>query len=429
LARVIFAKRMDGSRTYFKGLNSLRFFAAIAVVLTHVELVKKLLYHECVLWLKTEDWIIGNAWQSIFREGPPKAISWLSPFVTFGGYFGVIFFFVLSGFLITYLLLQEKERSQTIGIKNFYIRRILRIWPIYFLLIFLGFFVFPHIPWFEIPSQERVLCDNFWFSFITYATMIPNFGFAYVMESIPNLGQLWSIGVEEQFYLFWPVFIYYSKKYVRSILILIALLLCLKIGSVIIIKLFFDGPKINPDLLQFNAIDVFQRFLSSLKFEAMAIGGLGACLLFEKRLFYLNIIFHKTTQTLAILALPAVILFTPTALYKALYLLLSIPCLIIIMNVGCNAGSLIRPGNRLFNYLGKISYGIYMYHLACIALTYHLVDYFSELPFRIPFDQNLLIYTLSVLLTILVSALSYRFIERPFIQRKEKYAIIKSGEV
>lgn len=121
---------MEGSRTYFGGLNSLRFFAAMAVVLTHVELVKKLLFYDCTLWLKTDDWIIGNALQSILREGPPKPISWLSPFVTFGGYFGVIFFFVLSGFLITYLLLKEKERSQTIAIKNFYIRRILRIWQI-----------------------------------------------------------------------------------------------------------------------------------------------------------------------------------------------------------------------------------------------------------------------------------------------------------
>lgn len=419
---------MDANRTYFKGLNSLRFFAAMAVLLTHVELIKKLLYHECTLWLKTDDWIIGNAWQSIFREGSPQAISWLSPFVTFGGYFGVIFFFVLSGFLITYLLLQEKEHSKTIGIKNFYIRRILRIWPIYFLLIFLGFFVFPHIPWFQIPSQERVLRDNFWLSLITYATMIPNFGFAYVMESIPNLGQLWSIGVEEQFYLFWPVLIYYAKKPMRSIVIFIALLLFLKIGSVVIIKLFFAGPKINPDLLQFTPVDVYQRFLSSLKFEAMAIGGLGACLLFEKKTFYLNIIFHKSTQVLSLFMLPAIILFTPTGLYKALYLLLSIPCLIIIMNVGCNPDSILRLRFRIFNYLGKISYGIYMYHLACIAFTYHLVDYFVELPFRISFGQNLLIYVISIVSTVLVSALSYRFIEKPFIQRKEKYAIIKSGE-
>ena len=419
---------MESNRTYFEGLNSLRFFAAMAVVLTHVELVKKLLYYDCPLWLKTEDWIIGNAWQSIFRDGPPIPISWLSPFVTFGGYFGVIFFFVLSGFLITYLLLQEKERSQTIGIRHFYIRRILRIWPIYFLLIFLGFFVFPHVTWFDIPSQERVLNDYFGFSLITYATMIPNFGFAYVMEAIPNLGQLWSIGVEEQFYLFWPVLIAFSRNYLRTIILFIVLLLCLKVGFLVFTKLFFAGPKINPDLLQFTPVDVFQRFLSTLKFESMAIGALGACLLIENRTTYLKYIYHRYTQILALVALPAIILFTPTSLYKALYLLLSIPCLIIIMNVGCNPNSMLRLRNKTLNYLGKISYGIYMYHLACIAFAYHLVNYLIELPSQITWMQNLLIYAVSIASTLLVSAISYQFIEKPFIQRKEKYAIIKSGE-
>lgn len=419
---------MESSRTYFPGLNALRFFAAIAVVLTHVELVKKLLYHECRLWLKTDEWIMGNAWQSIFRQGPPEPISWLSPFVTFGGYFGVIFFFVLSGFLITFLLLQEKKRFQTIQIKSFYIRRIFRIWPIYFLLVFLGFFVFPHIPWFEIPSQERVLRDNFWFSLITYSAMIPNFGFAYVMESIPNLGQLWSIGVEEQFYLFWPVFMLYSKKHLRNIIIFIGALLFIKVGSYVVIKLFFPMPKINPDLLQFTPVDVYQRFLSSLKFEAMAIGAIGACLIFENRERILKFIFHPVAQIGALLALPAVILFTPSSIYKVLYLLLSVPCLVIIMNVGCNPNTFIRLRGRLLNYLGKISYGIYMYHLACIALAFHLVDHFIELPHRIETRHNVMIYSLSIAITILVSGLSYRFIEKPFIRRKEKFALIQSGD-
>ena len=160
----------------------------------------------------------------------------------------------------------------------------------------------------------------------------------------------------------------------------------------------------------------------------MAIGALGACLVFENRTFYLSVIYHRVTQVLALLALPAIILFTPAGLYKGLYLLLSVPCLIIIMNVGCNPGSLLRFRNKALNYLGKISYGIYMYHLACITLTYHMLDYFLDLPFQINLWQNLLIYTISISLTLLVSSLSYRFIEKPFIQRKEKYAIIKSGE-
>jgi peptidoglycan/LPS O-acetylase OafA/YrhL len=248
------------------------------------------------------------------------------------------------------------------------------------------------------------------------------------MESIPNLGHLWSIGVEEQFYLFWPVFILYSKNHIKSIMIFIALLIGIKAGSYAFIQLFLNAPTVNPDLLQFTAVDVFQRFLGSLKFESMAIGALGACVLFEQKAFYLKLVFHKTTQLLAIIALPAIVLLVPSSLYKALYLLLSIPCLVVIMNVGCNPDSLIRFGNKALNYLGKISYGIYMYHLVCIAFAFHLVNHFSKLPVHITFGQNLLIYILSICFTIVLSAVSYRFIEKPFIRLKEKYTVIKSGE-
>ena len=62
------------------------------------------------------------------------------------GYLGVNLFFVLSGYLITYLLLTEKNNSGTINIKNFYIRRILRIWPLFYFVVLLGFFLFPLIP-------------------------------------------------------------------------------------------------------------------------------------------------------------------------------------------------------------------------------------------------------------------------------------------
>ena len=65
---------------------------------------------------------------------------------------GVSIFFVLSGFLITYLLLTEKEKFKTISVKRFYIRRILRIWPLYYLVVILALYVFPHIKALDIPG-------------------------------------------------------------------------------------------------------------------------------------------------------------------------------------------------------------------------------------------------------------------------------------
>src|SRR6185295_9036612 len=70
-----------------------------------------------------------------------RKISWLFQ----NGNLGVNFFFVLSGFLITFLLLNERDLNKKIDVGSFYLRRILRIWPLYFACVLFGFFVFPHI--------------------------------------------------------------------------------------------------------------------------------------------------------------------------------------------------------------------------------------------------------------------------------------------
>ena len=102
---------------YFKGLNTLRFLAAYFVVLHHAEDIRE--KYELV---HLKDY-------SLFRNGG----------------LSVTFFFVLSGFLITYLLLKEKKKTNTVSIKKFYIRRILRIWPLYYFLVFLGTILIPFV--------------------------------------------------------------------------------------------------------------------------------------------------------------------------------------------------------------------------------------------------------------------------------------------
>src|SRR4051812_19584104 len=100
--------RQESAGVYFPGLYGLRFFAAMMVIVSHIELFKG--YHG-----------FANGYASNL------AIYEL-------GRMGVTLFFVLSGFLISYLLLVEKETTGTISIGRFYIRRILRIWPLYYLL-------------------------------------------------------------------------------------------------------------------------------------------------------------------------------------------------------------------------------------------------------------------------------------------------------
>ena len=114
------------NKIYFQNLNGLRFFAALLVIIHHIEQMKN----------------------SLGLEN-----NWNLPVVLVIGKLGVILFFVLSGFLITYLLLEEERYTQTISIKDFYMRRILRIWPLYFLILLISFFVLTYVPFFYIGNS------------------------------------------------------------------------------------------------------------------------------------------------------------------------------------------------------------------------------------------------------------------------------------
>ena len=108
---------MKKYRIHFNNLNGLRFLAALMVVICHIEQNKK-------------GFLLPN----------------LRALVKHLGVLGVDLFFVLSGFLITILLLKEKEIFKKIEYKKFYLRRILRIWPLYYLVVILSLFVLPNIP-------------------------------------------------------------------------------------------------------------------------------------------------------------------------------------------------------------------------------------------------------------------------------------------
>src|SRR5205085_6931243 len=119
----------NNTGVYFANLDALRFFAASAVLFSHIESRKP-------------EYSLPN---SFLRQ----------TYINIGS-FSVTLFFVLSGFLITYLLLLEKETSKSINIKNFYARRILRIWPLYYLLVLTGLLVVPYVPLFDMPRLHAV---------------------------------------------------------------------------------------------------------------------------------------------------------------------------------------------------------------------------------------------------------------------------------
>lgn len=393
-------------RVYFQGLNGLRFFAALAVIVSHLEMTLKYKgYYAYWHWIDPR--MKFNGLTTILHDNT----SYLSYFISLAGYCGVNFFFVLSGFLISYLLIVEKEQEGFFSIKSFYIRRLLRIWPLYYLLVIVGFFVIPNIDWFYVKGQTENFSKNFTFNFLSYIFMLPNLAASYKLFHVPNIGHLWSIGVEEQFYLTWPFLMRWLVKSKKMIFGLIIFLICVKIF--VILSPVSEG---------------ITRFVGTLKFEAMAVGALGAFWLYYNKPFIERMFFSIPVQILSVLSIPMVLLFVPYRIFDTLYLFLSFPFLILILNVSCNPSSLIKLENRVLNYLGKISYGIYMYHLLVVTFVVNFATEIFNLPSLLTQSQRLLFYISSISITILISALSYRFFEHPFIKLKSKFSKVLSGE-
>lgn len=384
---------MSNNRVYFPNLNSMRFLAAVVVIIHHVEMAK--------YWFD-----LPNIYTNTFV----------------GGVFGklaIISFFVLSGFLITYLLLEEHRRSGTISIKDFYKRRILRIWPVYYLVVILSLFVFPAISFLDIPGLSEEMSDGFALKSMLYLTFLPNVGYT-IYEHIAYASQTWSVGVEEQFYLLWPLLMLWAinkKKVVPMLLGVITVYLGIK--SVVVWNYATDMSSV--------ANEKIWLFWDHFSIDCMAIGGIGAYLLFYNKQRVLRILFNKYLQiglyvTLAGITVKGVTLpwFT-NELYAIIFL-------VVILNLAANKKSVLNLEYKWMNYLGKTTYGMYMYHnlvlivVLKVILMYNLMDTNS-------WAGGITYHAISLGITILLSILSYEYFEKPFLGIKQKkYAKVQSGD-
>ncbi len=372
---------------YFPNLNGVRFIAAFSVLIHHTEQIKFLMG-------------IDNIYGHYFIKNLGKL--------------GVGLFFVLSGFLITYLLLSEKNRRGDISTKDFYVRRILRIWPLYFIIVILGFFVFPAIPIFDEPLRNQYYFDADFFKRLPFFLLfLPNLGFVFFRS--PYLcAQTWSVGVEEQFYAIWP-WIIKSKNPVKTFFkLLFIFLLILGIAWLYVFKIS-DLSENTKQKIQEGLVLFFSQF----RILTMVIGGMGAYLIFTKKEKILRVLFRKDVQILvyAILTLMLGTGFHFPGLNMEFY---GIFFCFFILNVSQNPNSIIYLEQKLIHYLGKISYGLYIYHPAVIVLCVNSIHYFfgKSIP-NLYF--NLLLYPSVILLTILVCDLSFRFIETPLLKLKDRF--------
>ncbi len=373
-------------KIHFPALNGLRFWAAFFVVIHHIEQTKSFFNLPNSFTVTAVDHIGGH---------------------------GVSLFFVLSGFLITYLLLAESSQTQTIQLKNFYMRRIFRIWPLYYLVVALAFFILPLF--YGTLGWNQNFHTGLAVKLMLYAAILPNACLAFFPEVL-GANQLWSIGVEEQFYLLWPILV----KYFRLNIVWVFLLI---LGGKSCANILYDYLSAHPSFLSHipllnGSIEKFHLLLQDFEIEKLAIGSIGAYLLFENKKNFLDIIYHPV---MLVLACAGLVLYTFFNLHIHFYgVWLGFIFLIILMNI-CRKPHWLTD-HPAIDYMGKISYSVYMLHqLVILAVMGFGKKLFSGASFQ------LFLYGLSLPLTFAVSMVSYEFFEKPFLKFKNRFTVVPSG--
>ncbi len=377
-------------KVFFPNLNGLRAIGAFTVVFGHIELTKR-------------------------EFGLPNLIETFNFFKFTSGHLGVMLFFTLSGFLITYLLFVEKTNFNTINIKEFYIRRALRIWPIYYLMVFFVLFLFPFIVS-EYPGRLSIGEDRFWPIFLIYILLVPNLS-SIGIGGAGGIFHLGTIGTEEQFYWIWPFLIKFFK-WIGAILLFIFLFITL-------LPFLVDYTRIhlaNQDW-QVKFLTQLGLFLPNFKINSMALGGMAAYVHFYKKEKILAFLFHPIIQVIAILVgFGGWILGVHFSYFSDEFY--SVWFAITILNLATNPKTIFHLNFSILEYLGKISYGIYTFHWVIILLVIYLlkpISFFQDLKI-IPL--NLILYPLITGLTLLVSHFSFFYFEKYFLNWKKTFSKI-----
>lgn len=303
-----------------------------------------------------------------------------------GGYVGVDVFFVISGFLITSIISKEiTEKKFTF--KNFYKKRVLRLAPAYFLVILISFiFSYFLLAPMELVSFYKSVLASLVFASNFYMWLEVGGYFSSNAEYIPLL-HLWSLGVEEQFYIIWPsvlmLLLAFFKRWTGLIIALTIILGC-AFAHILSIK----APAISYFLLPARAFELL----------------IGAAIVFIRPSSFKNI----TANILALVGLVMIIFsslyLTDESIFPGFYALL--PCLgtaLIIYSLQGKEGIVKKfLSLNVMSFYGKISYPLYLWHWPLIVF------------YKIRFGElNVLSMGLLLVLMTVLAYLTYRFVEKP----------------
>jgi peptidoglycan/LPS O-acetylase OafA/YrhL len=333
--------------------------------------------------------------------------------------YGLGLFFTLSAFLICELLLREREAAGDVGIKQFYIRRILRIWPLYYFGLALGM-VFLYLP----GGHPEEIAYAGWFAIFLGAWRIATLPALHPFNN--PAGVLWSVSVEEQFYLFAPWGIRYLSR--KSLYGFCAALLVVANA----LLYYFGHVSAAVNRIGANSFVQFQFFSAGILLclvlhgrapgiavwkRLMLIAGCGIC--WMTACYGLHCGFVRASDNPGSWALIGG------------YALAALGCVLLL--VAClGVSPRLIPAWAV--YLGRISFGLYVFHEFAIFTTDHLIigylsAHMNPLIKSLEGPIFLLNYGLTFALTVLLAALSYRYIETPFLKMKKRHSVIESQPI
>lgn len=364
---------------YFRNFYAFRFLAALVIVILHVELMG-----------------IRFGWRLVPLSETLMLMS-----------LGVDFFFVLSGFLITGLLLNELDRDH-IRFGRFYIRRGLRILPLYFLVVLCVFLV---VPWIGLPEVAGLSLEkDFNLQLGLHLGLLPQVAKSF-LPFVPYGGQLWSVGVEIMFYMLWPLLLAWRSTR-RHVVVFILLLIGIK--AVAVLSLGSENPLCT--------------FLAMSRFEVLAIGGLASMIYHDTALGVTRrgkldrgilCVFQSIYSWLGVLTVLFVLTLVSWRWFDDIVHLVC-GLLFAVLLLGSAYGLMDSKylENRMVRFLGEISYGIYVWHFIAIGAVQMMVIKSGISPEDAGF--RVIFYIGTFFITFVISAVSYLVVENPINQLRHR---------
>jgi peptidoglycan/LPS O-acetylase OafA/YrhL len=375
---------MAESKVFFPNLDGLRFFAFFNVFLHHGFLALMETFSHV-------GFVLTTIKIAVFQSS----------------HLGVSFFFVLSGFLITYLILSEIKLKGQLDVIAFYIRRVLRIWPLYYLLLFYAFVAHPLVTkLFGLHGPHGANYLYYYFFLSNFDVLTPK------PHHYPVTDVTWSVAVEEQFYLTWPLFFrFVNRRFYIFIFI-----------GIIVASAWFRW------MYRFDSR--FQYFHTFSVISDMAIGGLCAYLSINYpkfREFFANLERWKIIAVYCVGALFLTysrFLFMPkTAVAGRLILGVIFAFIILEQNYAKNSILKLSQFEKITT-LGKYTYGLYLLHPIAVWYVVNICIGLNINVAAVP--SGLIVPLVSFALSVAVSLLSYHFYENRFLRLKQRFAYVKS---